>query len=249
MQAHTTLIFLDRQSQLTKPKVSSTYSFISFWHFPLSQTLEIFPSQTETSFWAILKVYLSFPGFQYLGKLETSGKYYNIKILIKFRVLESHCDGETKYVTYTSFADCKTPFYVEKFRFSSPVNWGTCNLICSGDIDVQREKRRSRKSGKGKVRLIYFTHMPTVWLLFWEIWHQNFYFPLICKSLWQTSQTDTVKLRTDKLLHQWHFWYFNVYLESGISVHVIQWKRVMRLYAFQTFSFPQWTVLIIQNKV
>lgn len=143
----------------------------------------------------------------------------------------------------------KTPFYVEKFRFSSHVNWGTRNLICSRDMNVPKNWKRRGKSGKGKVRIdLFHTHPYYLTYVLRSLASKLFCFPLICKSLWQTSQTDTVKLRMDKLLQQWHFWHFSVYIESGVSVHVIQWKRVMRLYAFQTFSFPTWTALVIQKQ-
>lgn len=35
-----------------------------------------------------------------------------------------------------------------------------------------------------------------------------------------------------------------MFIQRGVSVHVIQPKRVLRLSAFQTSSFPQWTVSV-----
>lgn len=48
--------------------------FISSWHFPLSQTLETFPSQIETSFWAILKVCL----FSRFSVIRETGNFWQI---------------------------------------------------------------------------------------------------------------------------------------------------------------------------
>lgn len=47
----------------------------------------------------------------------------------------------------------------------------------------------------------------------------------------------------DKLLHQWHFWYFSVYIERSFSP-CDSMERAPRLCAFPTSSFPQWAVSV-----
>lgn len=113
----------------------------------------------------------------------------------------------------------KTLFYMWIFWFSSRVNSRIWNLICSGNRDLPKNwERKGGKSENGKVRNLSCSDSFHIYLLLWmllqETWTQNSsVFASICKSLWQISQTDTIKLRMNKLLQQWHFWYFSVYIE------------------------------------
>lgn len=128
----------------------------------------------------------------------------------------------------------KTSFYVENSTFSFHVNWQIWNLICSGDINVPTNWKRE-KSEKG---LIYFTHVPiALTVVLRNLASKWFCFPSIWKSLWQTSQTDTVKLRMDKLLQQWHFWYFSVYTERSFSP-CDSMEKSTKAMCFSDFQFP-----------
>ena len=137
----------------------------------------------------------------------------------------------------------KNPLYVENFRLSSRVNWGIWNLICSGDIDVPMNwKRKREKMKREKLEtfhgMIYFTYIPTaLTAVLRNLASKLFCFLSICKSLWQTRQTDTVKLRMDKLLQQWHFWYFSVYTERSFSP-CDSTEKSTETVCFSDFQFP-----------
>lgn len=100
---------------------------------------------------------------------------------------------------------------------------------------------KSRKSDEGTQELfiVCFTRIPTALIaLSRNLASKLFCFYSVCKSFWHTSQTDSansgwISCSSSGISG------ISMFIQRGVSVHVIQWRRIQRL-----FFSPQWSVTV-----